>query len=110
LTLPGECVSAAPLDKGPIDGWQQWPPGQLKLAQNSLQYNGALSSLNEKLKTMYTIVYYAGVLIMLFFISPFFVCKTRNPKHYSFAVFAITVILVNACIMPSFIGIVLSIN
>jgi len=47
--------------------------------------------------------FYIGFLVVFFYI--FFVSrKTNDRKYYTFSLFAIIITLVNACIMPNFIG------
>jgi hypothetical protein len=108
LVRPGEYVDTMHLTKGPIDAYL---PNQLKYAKDSLQYKGKLSSLSEKLRLIYIATYYTSILIIpLFIFLSFINRKARNSKYYSFAIFAIIVILVNACIMANFIGIYLKLQ
>jgi hypothetical protein len=105
LIRPGEYVDTMHLTKEPIDTYL---PNQLKYAKDSLQYKGKLSSLSRKLRLIYMTTYYTSILVILFFILFSFINpKARNPKYYPFAIFAIIIILVNACIMANFIGIYL---
>ena len=105
LIRPGEYVDTMHLTKEPIDTYL---PNQLKYAKDSLQYKGKLSSLSKKLRLIYMTTYYTSILVILFFILLSFINpKARNPKYYPFAIFAMIIILVNACIMANFIGIYL---
>ena len=108
LPRPGNSLGLMQTDKGPIDAFEKFLPNRLKYAKNSLQYKGKLLPLSKKLKLIYIVVYYTSILTMLIFISNFFInCKTRDSKYYSFAVFSIIILLINAWIMSSWIGIVL---
>jgi hypothetical protein len=106
LPRPGNSLGMMQIDKRRID--KKLLPNQLKYAKNSLQYKGKLLPLSKKLKLIYTVVYYTSILTMLFFISYFLINrKTRDLKYYSFTVFSIIIILINAWIMSNWIGIVL---
>jgi len=91
------------LVKGPIDRARGWPDHQLEQAKNSLQYKGKLLDINRIFNLIYLMDYYLGFLVIFSYI--FIVrCKSTDRSYYAFSLFAIIIILANACIMPNFIG------
>jgi hypothetical protein len=106
LFFPGDPLVLI-VDKDQFDMFEKWLPGQLfEGAKDSLQYKGKLA--NIKFRLIYAICYYLCFFSLLLFVNiPFFNRKIMNPNYYSFAVFSIIIILINACIMPNFVGIYL---
>jgi len=108
LVHTGEYVTTMHPDKGPINFLKVWTGDQLSQAKKSLQYKGQLLTIIRQFKYIYIIDLCASVLALLLYIFYFLRNQTKvNSKYYAFALFAIIIILVNACIMPNFIGLYL---
>jgi len=106
LSFPGDPLVLL-VSKDQFDMFEKWLPAQLfEGAKDSLQYKGKLANIEFRL--IYAMCYYLCFFSLLLFVYiPFFNRRIMNTNYYSFAVFSIIIILINACIMPNFVGIYL---